>query len=698
VTRNGAVVAELDNIEEIIINTGPGNDTVTTRGDFNPTSLSFSTITINDGGGSDTLDITGMESAHRVVLRSNGGNDTIVGALRPQDVIELAEGKAFRDYVKTYNPDGSIRLASGAHTVTYFGTPSLAAEGVVLPPSNSAFDLPMDEEDFSDLLQMVRDGQIRDASGLGNNVANPYLANASQPFIRLTDPYYTDGASGVRQTTLTPRQISDLISNQDNDGDGVEESAPNAFGGTALLTAFGQYFDHGLDFINKGAPGNMPIGSPSFPISAPRANIVPGTGVDPDGVPNTGDEIPAQYLNDTSPFVDQNQAYGSHEAITDLLRQWVVGPDGQPLQTAYLLRGAPDATGRPNLPTLDDIRANYRIMTGGQELTAEDISNYDGTGQPLLIDFVPVYKTVPGSGPVLDLDAIGHYYVVGDGRGNENVMLTSVHTIWERNHNHWVDRLKESTNGAWTEEQYFEAARIMNVAEYQRVVFTEFAQAMAGGLDDDDEHGFEGYDPTVDASISLEFAQAAYRFGHSMQNETVSYVDADGTTREISLVQAFLNPGTFAGIGLDALHLPRPRRRHPAVQRSPRAALRQDRRRQPASLYGLGGLPGAQRPVQRSLATAQDGLPGRLRQHGPVGRRPGREAPPRPARLHLRLHLPGPAEPAAARRPALLSRDLRRLPVQRRAGADLLRDHHAQHRADQPARAHLPAEPAAYRR
>ncbi len=588
VTRNGVVIAELDNIEEIIINTGPGNDTVTTSGNFNPTSLSFSTITINDSGGNDTLDITGMQSAHRVVLRSSGGNDTIVGALRPQDVIELADGKTFRDYVKTYNPDGSVKLASGAHSVTYFGTPSLAAEGVVLAPSNSAFDLPMDEEDFDDLLQMVRDGLYRDASGLGNNVANPHQANAGQPFIRLTDPYYTDGASGVRQTTLTPRQISDLVSNQDNDGDGVEESTPNAFGGTALLTAFGQYFDHGLDFINKGAPGSMPIGSPAFPISAPRANIVPGTGVDPDGVPNTGDEIAAQYINDTSPFVDQNQAYGSHEAITDLLREWVVGPDGQPRQTAYLLKGAPDATGRANLPTLDDIRANYRIMTGGQELTAGDISNYDGTGQPLLIDFVPVYKTDPATGqPVLDLDALGHYYVVGDGRGNENVMLTSVHTIWERNHNHWVDRLKESTNGAWTEEEYFDAARIMNVAEYQRVVFTEFAQAMAGGLDDDDEHGFTGYDPTVDASISLEFAQAAYRFGHSMLNETVSYVDADGTTRQISLVDAFLKPETLVGIGIDALLLGAATTPHQAIDVDIVNALRNQLVGRPLDLAAL---------------------------------------------------------------------------------------------------------------
>ena len=54
-------------------------------------------------------------------------------------------------------------------------------------------------------------------------------------------------------------------------------------------------------------------------------------------------------------------------------------------------------------------------------------------------------------------------------------MLTSIHTIWARNHNFWVDQLKAQTNNSWTEEEYFQAARIMNVAEYQRVVFTEFA-------------------------------------------------------------------------------------------------------------------------------------------------------------------------------------------------------------------------------
>ncbi|PZR94843.1 MAG: calcium-binding protein [Stutzerimonas stutzeri] len=548
ITRNGDVIAELDNIEEITINTGVGNDTVTAVGNFNPTSLNFNTITINGDGGDDTVDVSALQSAHRILFRSNGGNDTIVGDLRPQDVVELAAGQDISSYTLVNNGNGTQTLSNGAHSITFTGAvPPQFQNG----PATGGTHL--DDEDFEDLLGMVQDGLVRDPSGFGNNVDNPEWGTSGGQFIRLTDAYYTDGAAGIRQTSLTPREISNILSSQDNDGDGIEESIANTFGGTSLLTFFGQYFDHGLDFVAKGQPGSVYIGNVgATPVNAPRSNIVPGTGVDPDGVPNSGDEIPAEYVNQASPYVDQNQTYGSSSAITNLLRRWEVGADGEPVQTAYLLTGDIDASGNPLLPTLAHIRDNYRVMTGGGELTAEDISNYDGSGQPLLIDFIPAF--VPGTNPPqLDLDAIGHYFVAGDGRVNENVMLTSIHTIWERNHNFWVDEIKARTDNAWTESEYFEAARMMNVAEYQRVVFTEFATAMAGGFDGDDEHGFEGYDPTIDASISVEFAQAAYRFGHSMLNETVSYVDGNGDLQEVSLVQAFLSPNQVSALGIDGL-------------------------------------------------------------------------------------------------------------------------------------------------
>jgi Ca2+-binding RTX toxin-like protein len=133
IVRDGAVIAELDNIEEIRVNTlqvtspaGSGGgtsagDTIQVVGDFTGTSLNFSTITIDGNSGDDTIDVTALQSAHRIVFRSNGGNDTIVGTLREQDVIELAPGLSLEDYTKTTNPNGSITLTSAQNTITYMG-------------------------------------------------------------------------------------------------------------------------------------------------------------------------------------------------------------------------------------------------------------------------------------------------------------------------------------------------------------------------------------------------------------------------------------------------------------------------------------------------------------------------------------------------------------------------------------------------
>ncbi|WP_201865004.1 Ig-like domain-containing protein [Microvirga soli] len=130
------VIAELDNIEEIRVNTQqvtsptgtpPGGgttnngDTIQVIGNFNApfTSLNFNTITIDGNAGDDTVDISSLQSAHRIVFRSNGGNDTIVGTLRAQDVIELAPGLAVNDYTKTVNENGSVTLKSATHSVNY---------------------------------------------------------------------------------------------------------------------------------------------------------------------------------------------------------------------------------------------------------------------------------------------------------------------------------------------------------------------------------------------------------------------------------------------------------------------------------------------------------------------------------------------------------------------------------------------------
>ena len=127
-----SVIAELDNIEEIVIGTrevtvpgGPvggnagGNDTVQIIGNFTGTSLALNTITVNGTSDNDTVDISQLTSAHRIVFRTNGGNDIIVGTLREQDVIELEPGRTADEYEWEENEDGTTSVYCGLPQMTF---------------------------------------------------------------------------------------------------------------------------------------------------------------------------------------------------------------------------------------------------------------------------------------------------------------------------------------------------------------------------------------------------------------------------------------------------------------------------------------------------------------------------------------------------------------------------------------------------
>ena len=69
----------------------PGADnSVIVVGNFDATVLSPNTITVIDTGGSTTVDVTQLTSAHHVAFHTSGNNDTMIGA-RPQDEI-IADG------------------------------------------------------------------------------------------------------------------------------------------------------------------------------------------------------------------------------------------------------------------------------------------------------------------------------------------------------------------------------------------------------------------------------------------------------------------------------------------------------------------------------------------------------------------------------------------------------------------------------
>ena len=532
-TNNASVIAELKDIEEIIVNTGAGANTVSAIGNFNPTSLAFNTITINAGAGNDAIDITKLTSAHHVVLNTGGGTDTFTGK-RSQDVMNVT----------------SVNTAGGSVVGGNSGAIFTLSQSDLAGLKNLVSGTPSPENEIP--------VGVRDPSGHNNNLAHPEYGAADEAFIRLTSAHYgAPDANGNRAINpifaeLDARHISNILGAQEVD------LPKNAAGANIFFMAFGQYFDHGLDFLDKGGNGTIAIGGPGVsaatdnPADLTRGKVV---GFDANGVPI--------LINKTSPFVDQNQAYGSNILVEQFLREG----DGHGGLTAHLLAGAPDPTAPQFnlLPTFREAILHHwanntlfhmpdgstvafqtyfagLVVNGAVTETAVSglTSNFMGSGQNLLIDSNPY------------ISALDHY-LAGDGRANENVSLTAMHTIWARNHNFQVENLKNSGFDG-TQEEVFQAARMVNEAEYQRVVFTEFADSLIGGIKGTGDHGFKDYHPETDSRISHEFAAAVYRVGHSLIADTLTVMGADGQPMQVKLLDAFLNPTNATLVGNP--HLP----------------------------------------------------------------------------------------------------------------------------------------------
>jgi peroxidase len=96
--------------------------------------------------------------------------------------------------------------------------------------------------------------------------------------------------------------------------------------------------------------------------------------------------------------------------------------------------------------------------------------------------------------------------VAGDVRANENIALTSVHTLFAREHNRIVRALPDSLD----QEVKFEIARRLVSAEQQFITYNEFLPALGVKL-----NPYDGYKPGINSSLSNEFAVVGYR-AHSM--------------------------------------------------------------------------------------------------------------------------------------------------------------------------------------
>ncbi|MBA2961432.1 MULTISPECIES: peroxidase family protein [Ramlibacter] len=197
--------------------------------------------------------------------------------------------------------------------------------------------------------------------------------------------------------------------------------------------------------------------------------------------------------------------------------------------------------------------------------------NYDPT-RPASVDN-PLF--LPQAAGTYDNETLDRHYATGDGRGNENIGLTTMHAIFHSEHDRLVAAYKDTILGsgdtalinewlatplaagrdltlnpltqaeidglAWNGDRLFQAGRFVTEMQYQHLVFEEFARGVAPTVD---PFVFSN-SPTLDPAIVEEFANVVYRFGHSMLTETVARLDPTLAASDIGLIQAFLNPVEF---------------------------------------------------------------------------------------------------------------------------------------------------------
>ena len=179
------------------------------------------------------------------------------------------------------------------------------------------------------------------------------------------------------------------------------------------------------------------------------------------------------------------------------------------------------------------------------------------------------------------MEAVDKHYVAGDGRANENFGLTSLHHVFHENHNvqlanlestilaqaeptgrhafqlgvddgaggYFTDgsgnyTLADHTTVSWDPDKMFAAVKLINEMEYQHVAIDQYARLVTPDLPE-----FVTYDSSINADISLEYSQAAFRFGHSQLRETIDAIDPSGLVTKFALSNAFLNPTAFAATG-----------------------------------------------------------------------------------------------------------------------------------------------------
>ncbi|MEM1231250.1 MAG: peroxidase family protein [Pseudomonadota bacterium] len=332
--------------------------------------------------------------------------------------------------------------------------------------------------------RMVDSREVRSYDGSSNNLANPDWGAAFTHLQRLAASDYADG---IDDLAGPQRPSARVISNEVHD-QAAGVSVPNAFDATDFLWQWGQFIDHDLDLTDgaeEAANIAVPTGDVFFDPTGTGTVELPFNRALFD--PETGFTIdnPREQDNEITAWIDGSMIYGWDADRAAALR---VGPDSPFLATS------------------------------------------DGDLLPFNIDGL-----VNANGFITDASTL---FLAGDVRANEQLGLAVMHTLFVREHNR-IAALLQADNPGRSADEVFEAARRLVIAKLQIITFEEWLPVLVGA---DAIAPYEGYDDSVNPSIFNEFSVAAFRLGHSLVNEQLLRLDAEGAPIDaghVAVAQAF---------------------------------------------------------------------------------------------------------------------------------------------------------------
>ncbi|EHB15191.1 Thyroid peroxidase, partial [Heterocephalus glaber] len=144
-------------------------------------------------------------------------------------------------------------------------------------------------------------------------------------------------------------------------------------------------------------------------------------------------------------------------------------------------------------------------------------------------------------------------FLAGDGRASEVPALAALHTLWLGGATRLAAALG-ALNPHWSADTVYQEARKVVGALHQIITLRDYSPRILGP-DAFRQHvgPYEGYDPTVNPTVSNVFATAAFRFGHAAIHPLARRLDTafkdDPDLPPLLLGDAFFSPWRLIGEG-----------------------------------------------------------------------------------------------------------------------------------------------------